>query len=154
MHADTVITVARNNEFSIKGQSEELHDATVILGGLKARKSFSLFIEKGVINVKGNRDSLDYVTITGTPGNEEYTAYKKTEDDIYSRIRSLQAQLKEVKEEGEKAKIYGQMDSWRDSIRAGRIHFISTKPGSPSSAIYLYVLQDHGHCGTIGKFIY
>ena len=142
--ADTIITTGKNDEFSIRGRCDEVRDAAVMIGGVKARKSFTVFIEKGVTVVNGHRDSLDYVTLSGTKANEEYDAYKKIEDGIYAQIKLLQTKLKEAGDnKAEAARVANEMNSWRDSIRVGRISYISSHPGSPSSAIYLYVLQDN-----------
>jgi peroxiredoxin len=141
---DTIITTGKNDAFSIKGNTDVVHDAAVMIGGFKARKSFTVFIEQGVTVVNGHRDSLDYVTITGTKSNEEYTAYKKIEDGIYKQIRLLQSKLKQAGDnKAEATRLSNKMSAWRDSIRVGRINYISSNPGSPSSAIYLYVLQDN-----------
>jgi peroxiredoxin len=143
LKADTIITVAKNDKFLINERSGALRDAYVVVGGFRARKNFTLFIEKGVIQINGDIDSLDNVSITGTPGNEEYTIYKKRENDIYGHIRLLQGGLKQAGNRDDSAKIFEEMNAWRDSIRVGRIDFITTHPGSPASAIYLYVLQDN-----------
>ncbi|MEO5947705.1 MAG: AhpC/TSA family protein [Chitinophagaceae bacterium] len=141
---DTLITIGKSDKFFIKGHTDAVHDAVVIIGGFKARKSFTLFTEKGNINVKGHKDSLDYVLISGTKGNEEYSSYKKIEDNIYSQIRELQTQYKAAGDnKAEAERLSNEMDDWRDTIRAGRVRYIAEHPGSPASAIYLYVLQDH-----------
>lgn len=141
---DTIVTTGKNDEFSIRGHSDGVYDAAAMIGGFRARKSFTLFIEKGIIHVSGHRDSLDYVTLSGTRGNEEYTAYKKIEDGIYGRIRLLQEQVKQAGDNKEETTRIGkEMNAWRDSIRVGRIRYITANNGSPASAIYLYVLQDH-----------
>ncbi|MDZ4807655.1 MAG: TlpA disulfide reductase family protein [Bacteroidota bacterium] len=141
---DTLITIGKSDKFFIKGHTDAVHDAAVMIGGFRARKSFTLFTEKGNINVKGHRDSLDFVTISGTKGNEEYSSYKKIEDNIYRQIRELQTQYKAVGDnKAEADRLSNEMDVCRDSIRAGRVSYIAEHPGSPASAIYLYVLQDH-----------
>ena len=141
---DTLITVGKNDNFFIKGHSDAVHDAAVMIGGFRAKKSFTLFTEKGNIKVNGHRDSLDYVTIIGTKGNEEYSFYKKIEDNIYNQIRELQTQYKAAGDnKAEAGRLSNEIDRWRDSIREGRSRYIAEHPGSPASAIYLYVLQDH-----------
>lgn len=144
LKADTIITTGKNDEFIIKGRSDTVRDAAVMIGGFRARKSFTVFIEKGVTVVHGHRDSLDYVTLSGTKSNEEYISYKKIEDGIYAQIRFLQTNLKEAGDnKAEATRISNEMSAWRDSIRVGRMSYISSHPGSPCSAIYLYVLQDN-----------
>lgn len=144
LKGDTLFAVAKNNQFYFKGKSDVIHDATVRLGGINARRSFSLFIEEGIITVNGKIDSLDYAAVAGTPGNDEYTANKKAEDKIYNKIRSLQTQLKQASGNNEEEnKITNEINVLRESIKKGRIQFISTHNNSPASAIYLYVLQDH-----------
>ena len=141
---DTLITIGKNDKFFVKGHTDAVHDAAVMIGGFRARKSFTLFTEKGNINVNGHRDSLDYVTISGTKGNEEYSSYKKIEDNIYSLIRELQTQYKAAGDnKAEADRLSNEMDGCRDSIKEGRVRYIAELPGSPASAIYLYVLQDH-----------
>lgn len=144
LKSDSVFTVAKNNQFYFTGKIDAVYDASIRLGGINSRKGFSLFIERGSIKVNGKIDSLDYVSVSGTPGNDEYTANKKAEDKIYSRIRRLQSQLKQQAENKEEATaITSQVNAFRDSIKESRIRFISTHKNSPASAIYLYVLQDH-----------
>ena len=87
---DTLITIGKNDKFFVKGHTDAVHDAAVMIGGFRARKSFTLFTEKGNINVNGHRDSLDYVTISGTKGNEEYSSYKKIEDNIYRQLLCIE----------------------------------------------------------------
>jgi peroxiredoxin len=143
LKVDTLFSVAKDNYFSFSGKSIAMRDASIRLGGVNGRRSFSLFIEKGAINLKGKIDSLDHVSVTGTPGNEEYTLNKKSESKLYGRIIDLLSQKKRLEGDGnEVKKIETQVNVIRDSIKEGRIGFISTHKNSPASAIYLYVLQD------------
>jgi peroxiredoxin len=141
---DTVITVAKDDAFSFKGKNDRIRDAYVIVGGFRARKNFTFFIEKGSIHIDGDVSDVDNISVTGTPGNEDYTIQKKIENDIYGKMKQLQARYKEQQgNKDEAAKIMNEMDACRDSIQVKRIQFITSKPGSPASAIFLYVLQDH-----------
>jgi len=140
---DTLFTIAKNNHFYFEGHCDNLYDASIRLGGLNARKVITLFIEKGVIKVNGTIDSLDNVYVTGTRGNDEYTANKISEDRIYTSIRNYQTQLKQLaRNKEEETRISNKINSLRESIKTERIKFISTHSNSPASAIYLYVLQD------------
>ena len=143
LKVDTLFSVAKNSQFSFKGRSITIRDASIRFGGVNARRSLSLFIEEGVITLKGKIDSLDYVSVTGTPGNEEYMLNKKSESELYGRISALASQIKGLEANSDKLKkIETQVNLLRDSIKQGRIGFISTHKNSPASAIYLYVLQD------------
>ncbi len=142
LQADTIVTTAKNDRFLLPGKTDGIHDASVVVGGIRSRRSFTFFIEKGTILANGSIDSLDNVAVTGTPENDVYTAYRKIENNIYSHIRVLQTRLKQAGE-NEKNKLTAEINAWRDSIRDGRVQFITTRPGSPAAAIYLYVLQDN-----------
>jgi peroxiredoxin len=143
LKVDTLYSIAKDNHFSFSGKSIAMRDASIRLGGVSARRSFSLFIEEGVISLKGKIDSLDHISVTGTPGNEEYMLKKKSESKLYGSITDLMAQIKGLGgNTDEVKKIETQINILRDSIKGGRIGFISTHKNSPASAIYLYVLQD------------
>jgi peroxiredoxin len=143
LKVDTLYSIAKDNHFSFSGKSIAMRDASIRLGGVNARRSFSLFIEGGAISLKGKIDSLDHISVTGTPGNEEYMLKKKSESKLYGSITDLMAQIKGLGgNTDEVKKIETQINILRDSIKGGRIGFISTHKNSPASAIYLYVLQD------------
>ena len=138
---DTLVTVAKNDEFLIKGYSGGVYDAYVVSGGFRSRKGFTVFIEKGSILVKGHRDFWIMFLSPALPEMKN-TMRIKFEDRIYARMRTLQNQMKEA-DEAEKKRLSTEMNAWRDSISVGRMQFIATHPGSPASAIYLYVAQDN-----------
>ena len=143
LKVDTLYSIAKDNHFSFNGKSIAIRDASIRLGGINARRGLSLFIEEGAINLKGKIDSLDYISVTGTPGNEEYMLNKKSEGELYGRISALLSQIKGLEANSDKVKkIETQVNLLRDSIKQGRIVFISTHKNAPTSAIYLYVLQD------------
>lgn len=139
---DTFINIAGNDRV-LRGSLKEGTDVWVQLGGFKSRKSFSFFVEKGEINITGNIDSLDNLSITGTPGNTDITLSRRVTNDIYNRIKALRVELKKSPEGSDGYKrIVGDIDTKFDSIQTYELNFIKSHPNSLASGSYMYVKQD------------
>ncbi|MDB5231560.1 MAG: resA 8 [Chitinophagaceae bacterium] len=141
LKTDTIIT-SPGKELSVKANwRSKLVWAQ--LGGLRSRKSFSFFIENGKIDIKGDIDSLDNLSITGTPANNDQTASRRITNDIYNRIKLLRLQLKNTTEGSDEFKrVSNLINSKFDSIQAYELSYIKRRPNSMVSATYLYVKQD------------
>lgn len=141
--ADTLLTKASNDRFSLKGTVPKPTFAWAQTGGLKSRKGFSFFLEKGKIIIEGNVDSLEALSFTGTPSNNEMTAGRKFTNAVYERIKAEQEELKKYKEGDEAHKhVTGLIAAGFDSIQLYELEFIKAHPASQVSSIYLYVKQD------------
>ena len=141
--ADTLVAIAKNGAFSITGTAPQPANAYGYAGSLRARKSFTFFIEPGTIIVRGHTDSLETIDITGTRSNEDYTQHKKVEHGFYNQVRQLQNQYKAGSGNSEvQDSLERRMEALRGEIDKARIAFIKSHPASMASGIYLYVLQD------------
>src|ERR1043165_3744920 len=96
--------MATNNQFHLSGSIKEPKFVWAQLGGLKSRKSFSFFLEDGKISIKGTIDSLDRLSITGTPSNNDMTNVRSYTTKIYDGIVAMRSQLKNEKEGSEEYK--------------------------------------------------
>lgn len=142
LKVDTLFSVAKNSQFSFKGKSIAIRDASIRLGG-KCEKKFISFYRRRSNNPKGKNRLARLCFCYWNPGNEEYMSNKKSESELYGRISALASQIKGLEANSDRLKkIETQVNLLRDSIKQGRIGFISTHKNSPASAIYLYVLQD------------
>ena len=140
---DTIITVAKKNKFYFKGKIANPSNARVLIGGVKSRRSFSLFIEKGKIKISGTVDSLDNITVTGTMSNNDQTSSRAVTEKIYNSIKALRLELKDKQPNLDDYKnITTTISKKFDSIQLYELDFIKTHPRSLMSGSFLYVLQD------------
>lgn len=140
---DTFITTAINDHFFIEGSTAGTPNVWALLGGYRSSKSFSFFIEKGIIKIKGVVDSLDNISITGTPGNNDQTQSRKVTNNIYSRIKHLRSQLESIQKHTDEYNLVTTAINLKfDSIQNYELNFIRTHPNSMVSGTYLYVKQD------------
>jgi peroxiredoxin len=141
---DTALLKANDGKFSLSGITWYTNHTYAVIGGLRGRKNFSFFIEPGNILVQGNADSVDAIRITGTRNNDDYTASRERENNIYAQIRALYAELKKSHlSRQDTLGIENKIAGLRDVINKDRIAFVRSHPNSHASAVYLYVLQDH-----------
>ena len=143
--ADTIITKAKNGTFQLEGAMPSPTMVYTVIGGLRSRKNFSFYLEKGQIEIKGSVDSLEQTSITGSPNNEDYTAHRDVENKIYNSVKLLQQEIKDkaANDKELERKLTTEIYKLRDSVKRVRYAFIKSHPHSFASSIYLYVLQDN-----------
>lgn len=140
---DTVVTVAHNNKFYFKGETANPSNARGVIGSVKSRRSFSLFIEKGKIKVSGTVDSLDNIIVTGTTSNNDQTSSRAVTEKFYNSIKALRLALKDKQPDLDEYKNISTAISKKfDSIQLYELDFIRAHPKSLMSGTYLYVLED------------
>lgn len=140
---DTVVTVAHNNKFYFKGETANPSNARGVIGSVKSRRSFSLFIEKGKIKVSGTVDSLDNIIVTGTTSNNDQTSSRAVTEKFYNSIKALRLALKDKQPDLDEYKnISTAITKKFDSIQLYELDFIRAHPKSLMSGTYLYVLED------------
>lgn len=143
---DTMFTTGENDNFSFNGQLGQPAIAYVMVGGMKAYyDNFIFFIEKGEILIKGNRDSLNRLNITGTPDNIEYNAGNKRMNEFYDRLEPLFKQEDIEKKNNGKTSdsISSRINLIYDSLKNFQVDFVRKHPASMTSGIYVYLLQDN-----------
>lgn len=139
---DTVVTVAHNNKFYFKGETANPSNARGVIGSVKSRRSFSLFIEKGKIKVSGTVDSLDNIIVTGTTSNNDQTSSRAVTEKFYNSIKALRLALKDKQPDLDEYKNISTAISKKfDSIQLYELDFIRAHPKSLMSGTYLYVLE-------------
>ncbi len=140
---DTVITVAHKNKFYFKGEVVKPGNAIGVIGSVKSRRSFSIFIEKGKIKISGTVDSLDNITVTGTTSNNDQTSSRAVTEKFYNSIKALRLELKDKQPDLDDYKnITTAISKKFDSIQLYELDFIKTHPRSLMSGTFLYVLED------------
>ena len=140
---DTVITVAHKNKFYFKGEVVKPGNARGVIGSVKSRRSFSIFIEKGKIKISGTVDSLDNITVTGTTSNNDQTSSRAVTEKFYNSIKALRLELKDKQPDLDDYKnITTAISKKFDSIQLYELDFIKTHPRSLMSGTFLYVLED------------
>lgn len=140
---DTVITVAHKNKFYFKGEVVKPGNARGVIGSVKSRRSFSIFIEKGIIKISGTVDSLDNITVTGTTSNNDQTSSRAVTEKFYNSIKALRLELKDKQPDLDDYKnITTAISKKFDSIQLYELDFIKTHPRSLMSGTFLYVLED------------
>lgn len=140
---DTVITVAHKNKFYFKGEVVKPGNAIGVIGSVKSRRSFSIFIEKGKIKISGTVDSLHNITVTGTTSNNDQTSSRAVTEKFYNSIKALRLELKDKQPDLDDYKnITTAISKKFDSIQLYELDFIKTHPRSLMSGTFLYVLED------------
>ena len=140
---DTVITVAHKNKFYFKGEVVKPGNAIGVIGSVKSRRSFSIFIEKGKIKISGTVDSLDNITVTGTTSNNDQTSSRAVTEKFYNSIKALRLELKDKQPDLDDYKnITTAISKKFDSIQLYELDFIKTHPRSLMSGTFIYVLED------------
>jgi peroxiredoxin len=155
LQIDTLATKSKGDRFMINSRNKSINDAQIGFGGLNSRKRVNLFIEQGTIEISGDAAFLDNISITGTPGNDDYNSNKTAELKFNTEIMKLSSLFNLGDDKNlEVLKARMRMEALRDSINALRTRFISGHKNSPVSAIYLYVLQDRLSIEELEKFYY
>lgn len=140
---DTLLTKSVGDQFKFVGNIKEQRRAELYIGHLRSRKSASLFLEPGKIQVRGNIDSLSYLSVTGTKTNNELTETQRYLAPIYDRRSALFQKRRSLgQNDAEAVRLTKVAESKTDSINAYKVRFMETHPASEISHGYLYVLQD------------
>jgi peroxiredoxin len=102
---------------------------------------FDFFIENSDIQISGNADSLDYVTVKGSATNDIYVNYQKSLQVYSNKLDSLD-KLSETVGKEEMKSIENQYDSISNLSKQASFKFISENPSTVVSAyILLYELS-------------
>ncbi len=147
------VTIAKNGTFRFKGKLPEPGWLSYInLMGKGRPISIPLFIEPGLISVRGDMNSPDNIVVSGTPGNDDMRLLNKKEEEVRAGSRKLQKAWQDAKANNntaEEERIKKQMDDTYDSTRKllteARTQFVREHPNSPASATALYLAQDDLH---------
>lgn len=140
---DSLIAVVDNGIFKLNGHTDRTVYAYLRLKGHQQSPSF--FIERGQIALVGDIDSLDNVSITGTPNNDVLDTRQKKEQAIFAKITPLLQQLRDTTAKTETQameELNQQVAHLRDSLQTDRVQFVANHPDSYASAIYLRLLTD------------
>lgn len=141
---DTLSAVSSKDKFEFKGTTSGQNFVNLFFGNIGARKMTYFYLEPGNINITGNIDSLNYVKISGTKINEEYT---KTQEYLVPLYESRSALIQKIRNLQENTPEYNelanQIKAKSDSVNEYKIQFIKENPNSDISLGYLYVLQDN-----------
>lgn len=144
--ADT--TVAKDGKFRFTGKTT-VHEADAFVMIKKAAIDFSLFLEKGNIHVKGNINSSDAPSVTGTPANDDMTRLDAEEAAAYKEPIVLRQAYKKAKNKNDTVaikEIESRMDvagsRARKEVTKIRIAFIKAHPHSLASGIAIYLVED------------
>ncbi len=141
--SDTIIAKAASDRFHLTGSVQAPKFVWMQLSGLKSRKSFSFFLEEGRITINGTMDSLERLSVTGTPSNNDMTNVRSVTGKVFDRIVAIRSQLKNEQEGSDEYKrLLSAMAAKADSMNAYEIAFIKSHPHSYASSIFLYVKQD------------
>jgi len=146
--ADT--TIAKDDKFRFTGRATiRESDAFVMVKKAGLDFSFSLFLEKGNIDVKGDINSTDAPSVTGTPANDDMTLLDAEENPVYKETNAIRKAYKNAKSENDTAamkEIESKMDTAgnraREEVTKIRVAFIKGHPQSLASGIAIYLIQD------------
>lgn len=141
--SDTLVTRGVNDRFRLQGTVSKPKLAWMQIGGMRSRKSTSFFLEKGEIVIDGSLDSLERLSFTGTPSNNDMTQSRGYTNNVYDNIKLQREKVKKYPEGSEEyRKLNASIAAGFDAINAYEVQFIKTHPASQMSSIYLYVKQD------------
>jgi len=84
---DTIACKAENDVFHLQGNIDSARMVYALLGGIRSRKSFRFYIEKGNIQIKGDIDSPQDITVTGTFNNDVYSVQNAWDNKIYAQMK-------------------------------------------------------------------
>ncbi len=144
MEPEVLVTNAGNDHFSFKGIVSIPDQTQLQLSGMRSRKTVSVYLEEGSIVIDGNIDSLNYVSVTGTPTNNDMTKAQSFFAPIYERRAALSQELRKATAGSKEYEILAKEQRRKtDSINNYKIQFMETHPSSYMSLSYLYVLQDN-----------
>jgi len=141
----TQIKVAAiNSKFDYKGKANGLYLVFAQVAGKRNNGDFAFFLDKGLLNVSGNVDTLDNVRVTGSPVNDEYVAGTIQELVFYKKRDSIYKIAKEEDKNGQEYKrLMTNVDSLMERLQTFRINYIEQYPASLFGAMQLYVMQDN-----------
>lgn len=145
--------IGNNDKFSIKGTANFPRSVFAQIGSERSRDYFSFFLDKGIITIKGDRNDLQHVKVSGTPINDEYTRAAKSMDVFYKRLQPLQHAMREMEDRSgpdfqqlqEKASVINK------ELLDFQVKYIKEHPKSMFSATRLHVLSDRIELSTLDE---
>ncbi|MEJ2884605.1 TlpA disulfide reductase family protein [Pedobacter sp. GR22-6] len=140
---DTLVTKGIGDKFKFAGTIQKLRFVELYIGDIRSRKNAYFYLEPGKIQIKGNIDSLSYLSVKGTKTNNELTENQLYLAPIYERRSTLYQKLRNLDENSTEASaLTKEAELKADSINAYKTRFMQTHPASDISLGYLYVLQN------------
>ena len=148
-HVISDTAVLKNGQFTFKGESAEITDASLLLvhdgADLRTLRQFDrvfIILENGVIKVNSN-DSLANATVTGTPLNDDYVAIMKAKRPWEQQIAALAQVQATYQQEGNKNFLKDHGAEREAAVAAAEKVDLDYVQTHPKSYMSLLVLQPY-----------
>ncbi|MDF1547987.1 MAG: TlpA disulfide reductase family protein [Bacteroidales bacterium] len=131
--------ICSQGKFSFKGTTDFAELYYLSFGD--RQHMASIFMENSDIVVKGNLDSLDNISITGSKAQDEYKLYKDEMLPFDNKMNDLYKQYTDAEKEGNKA-LMDQIDSSYETLYEDKLAFIKNYIGTHNASVIIpYVLN-------------
>lgn len=142
--SDKYMIPAFDDTFIFKGISNQVEMAYLYNEKNRRIGDLTLFLDEGIIQVKGDLSNFSRSQVYGTKANDDMLVMRQQESVYYDEITSMRADLKARTDTG--ASFYksaiAKISALQDSAMKSKERFAEKNPGSYVSGINLYVLSD------------
>ena len=135
---DIDTTTVENGIFSFTGTQENPKLHYIFLES--NRGNIPLFLENGDIDIKFQKDSLNYAKLKGTPQNELFMKFLGESRKMAERARSMQRDLNEAARAQDSATVTALREEYvelQDDVKSFNIDFAKENPDAIISALIL-----------------
>ncbi len=142
--ADKFVIPVVNDTFVFKGVSGQVEMAYLYNEKNRRQGDLSLFLDEGIVQVKGDLSNFSRSRVFGTRANDEMATMRQQENVFYDEITSIRADLKARSDTGSSSykSAMAKIAALQDSAMKSKERFAEKNPGSYASGICLYVLSD------------
>ncbi|MEO0902325.1 MAG: TlpA disulfide reductase family protein [Bacteroidota bacterium] len=135
---DIDTTTVENGIFSFTGAQENPKLHYIFLEA--NRGNIPLFLENGNIDIKFQKDSLNYAKLKGTPQNELFMKFLDESRKMAERARSMQRDLNEAARAQDSATVTALREEYvelQDDVKSFNVDFAKENPDAIISALIL-----------------
>lgn len=136
MDVDT--TTVENGLFSFSGNQVQPKLYYIFLDS--NRGNIPLFIENGEIDLKFQKDSLNYAQLKGTPQNEIFMTFLENSRKMSERARSMQVDLRNASQQRDTATVTSLREEYlelQDEVKTYNIDFAKENPNALISVLII-----------------
>lgn len=130
----------KDGNFQFKGQ---LKQPGILYINFNGKPAIEIYAENSEITIKGKRDSLDKVTVSGSRVHEQYDYFKEQIKALEEQQQELYPLFSEAKENNNKEEL-SRLDSLYDAIEDDKIRIIKQYiADNPKTPVSLYAIRKH-----------
>jgi peroxiredoxin len=132
--------IVKDGNFELKGSVQEPNLYQLNLDG--AQKKSILFIGNERVNVSGDIESVQDLTVEGSKVHDDFEIFKKTFNPLFQELSAMGQRISKLPSESRNDSVMGAYKKHLEKIKTEVDRFVATRPSSPVSPFVVVVTSE------------